>query len=128
MTNTSGTIDNNGATSHIFTANGTFTFTFRDVTGNTGSVTATVSNIDTTPPVISLIGSGSITVQKDSVYTDSGATWTDNVDGSGTLVASGTVDTSHTGTYTLTYSKTDTAGNTATTATRAVTVVLDTNT
>ena len=38
------------ATSHTFTWNGTYTFTFSDLAGNTGSVTATVSNIDKTIP------------------------------------------------------------------------------
>ncbi len=45
------TITNNeGLTTRIFTANGSFTFEFIDAAGNTGSVTATVSNIDKTSP------------------------------------------------------------------------------
>ena len=37
---------------HEFTANGTHTFNFKDMAGNTSSITATVSNIDKTAPVI----------------------------------------------------------------------------
>jgi len=38
--------NNNGATTYTFTDNGVFTFEFADAAGNTGSATATVSNID----------------------------------------------------------------------------------
>lgn len=48
---------------------------------------------DTTPPVLTLIGNPSITVLKGSVYTDSGALWTDNIDGTGTVMSVDTVDT-----------------------------------
>ena len=44
------------------------------------------------------------------------------MDGSGTVVASGSVDTATLGTYILTYDKTDSSGNAATTVTRSVTV------
>ena len=42
--------NNGGSDSYTFTANGSFTFNFTDTTGNTGSVTATVNNIDKTQP------------------------------------------------------------------------------
>ena len=54
-------------------------------------------------------------------WTDPGAT----ADGGETVTASGTVDTNTVGTYTITYTATDAAGNTGT-ATRTVTVVADT--
>jgi S-layer homology domain/Domain of unknown function (DUF5011) len=53
---------------------------------------------------------------------DAGATWTDNFDGTGTIVASGTVNTAIPGTYILTYRKTDAAGNIAIPVTRTITV------
>ena len=47
------TVTNNGGTlTRTFSQNGSFTFTFMDVAGNAGSSTATVSNIDKTPPTI----------------------------------------------------------------------------
>jgi Beta-1,4-xylanase len=49
------TITNNGGSaSYTFTQNGSFTFEFVDAAGHTGSVTATVSNIDKTAPVLKL--------------------------------------------------------------------------
>ena len=55
-------------------------------------------------------------------YTELGATWTDAVDGSGTVSdITGSVNTAAVGSYTRTYRKTDVAGNVGT-ATRTVTV------
>lgn len=45
-------INNDGSTSYLFTDNGTFTFNFTDLAGNTGSATAEVNNIDKTPPEV----------------------------------------------------------------------------
>jgi hypothetical protein len=73
---------------------------------------------DTTAPVIS-VTSGNDTVDLESSWTDAGAT----ADTGETVTASGIVDTSVTGTYTITYTATDPAGNTGT-ATRTVTVVI----
>ena len=42
------------ATSHTFTANGSFTFTATDTAGNTSSRTVTITNIDKTAPVITI--------------------------------------------------------------------------
>lgn len=42
--------NNDGSRTKTFTENGSFTFTFVDQVGNNGSTTATVSNIDKTPP------------------------------------------------------------------------------
>ena len=79
---------------------------------------------DTTPPVVTLSGSASMTIAHGSVFSDAGATWTDNVDGTGTiaLASSGSVNTMILGTYTLTYTKVDAASNTGNTVTRTVTV------
>ncbi|MCX6823312.1 MAG: myxococcus cysteine-rich repeat containing protein [candidate division SR1 bacterium] len=42
-------------TGHLFTGNGTFTFTFLDLAGNTGSVTAIVNRIDKIKPTATVI-------------------------------------------------------------------------
>ena len=42
--------NNGGSTSYTFTANGSFVFNFIDTAGNTGTATATVSNIDKIGP------------------------------------------------------------------------------
>ena len=109
---TSGTVD----TSTV----GTYTITYSatDAAGNTGTATRTVNVVDTTPPVITVEGDNPATVELGATYTDAGAT----ADGGETVTTSGTVDTSTVGTYTITYSATDAAGNTGT-ATRTVNVV-----
>jgi len=96
---------------------GTYTleYTYTDTAGNTGNVvTRTVNVTDQTAPVVTLSGSASITIAQGSVFTDDGATWVDNVDGSGIIAVatSGSVNTAVVGTYNLEYTYTDVAGNT----------------
>ena len=78
---------------------------------------------DTTPPSITLQGSATINHEQGTAYTDDGATANDAKDGSVAVTTSGTVGTAA-GTYTLTYSATDAAGNNAS-ITRTV-IVADT--
>lgn len=106
----------------------TVTYTASDQANNSAIKVRTVKVIaDTTAPVIVLFGSSTINIAKGSSYTDSGATATDNVDGGITVTTSGVVDTDKLGTYTMTYTATDAAGNTATEE-RVVTVIGDDNT
>jgi hypothetical protein len=79
------------------------------------------STPDTIPPVITMNGDESVSIHVGDTYTDLGATATDNVDGTDSVTTSGTVDTMTAGIYTITYTATDVAGNTAT-ATRTVNV------
>jgi beta-glucanase (GH16 family) len=81
--------------------------------GNTAS--------DRVKPVISILGSTNVKLQEGGSYNDPGAIATDNVDGSLTPVVSGTLGSAP-GEYSLTYTATDRAGNSAT-ATRRVTVI-----
>lgn len=78
---------------------------------------------DTTQPVLTLKGSNPMTIDVGSSFTDPGATATDDVDGdiSSSIGVTGTVDTSTVGTYTLTYTVSDEAGNVST-GTRTVNV------
>ena len=101
---------------------GTYTLTYSasDSAGNTATATRTVIVADTTPPVISLVGSASMTHEQGTAFTDPGVSAMDTVDGSVAVVTSGTVGTD-VGTYTLTYTATDAANNSAT-ATRTVIV------
>ena len=77
---------------------------------------------DNTPPVVTLIGSASITVELGGTFSDPGAT----ADTGESVSASGSVNTSQVGSYLITYSATDSSGNTGT-ATRTVNVVDTTN-
>jgi len=87
------------------------------------SMAATTTPASTsTPPIITLNGSSTMSVVVNTTFTDPGATATDDVDGSVSVSATGTVDTSTMGTYIIVYSATDTHSNTATTS-RTVNVV-----
>jgi autotransporter-associated beta strand protein len=90
----------------------------------TGSLTVTSGPVitDATPPVITLTGSASVAVNWGSSYADAGATATDETaPATPAVTTTNPVNTSVPGSYTVTYSATDTAGNTAT-ATRTVVV------
>ncbi|MBN1576096.1 MAG: DUF5011 domain-containing protein [Chitinispirillaceae bacterium] len=77
---------------------------------------------DVTKPQITLNGSSTVTLNKGSTWTDPSATATDDRDGSITPVRTGSFDIDVVGTYTLTYTATDKAGN-SNSVTRTVTVV-----
>ncbi|MHB8860383.1 MAG: immunoglobulin-like domain-containing protein [Minisyncoccota bacterium] len=68
---------------------------------------------DTTPPVVTLVGDAAMQITVGDMFTDPGATATDDVDGTLTskIQETGTIDASTAGLYTLTYSATDAAGN-----------------
>ena len=106
---------------------GTYTITY-DVTDSTGNIALTktrvVNVVDTTLPIISLLGDNSITIEVGSSYNDAGATASDNYDGdiTSSIIANSTVNTSLAESYTVTYNVTDANGNAATTATRIVKV------
>jgi hypothetical protein len=82
------------------------------------------ASMDAGAPVISLIGDADVSHAQGKPYTDAGATATDDVDGdiTSSITTSGTVTTGTAGTYTITYSVSDSAGNAATQVTRTVTV------
>ena len=62
-------------------------------------------------PVITLNGENPISLFIGELYTDLGATALDDIDGELSVLSTGIVDTSATGTYTITYSVTDASGN-----------------
>lgn len=108
--------------------NYTLTYSVSDSSGNSASASRNVEvialeNNDITPPVITLIGSADILVIKGDNYVDEGATATDDVDGdlTSSISVSGNVDTATIGNYTLTYSVSDSSGN-STSASRNVEV------
>ncbi len=83
---------------------------------------ATETSGDTVAPVITINGNNPAEVQKGASYLDLGASVTDNVDNNiGITVTGEQIDTSVVGSYTVTYSAVDQAGN-KTEATRTVEV------
>jgi formylglycine-generating enzyme required for sulfatase activity len=78
-------------------------------------------------PVINLLGANPIEIHKGTPFIDPGATVVDDKDSGLSVVVSGTVNSGVVGSYTLTYSATDSDGNEGTPVTRTVNVVLDPN-
>lgn len=130
-------LDTSSQTTHIITYSAT------DAKGNSATVTRAVivgasssdsgsgsgasttpsdtTPADTTAPVVTLNGDAAMQITVGDTFTDAGATASDDVDGSLTPVVTGAVDTATAGSYTLTYTATDSAGN-AGSASRLVTV------
>jgi len=107
---------------------GTYIVTYiaTDKAGNKVTETRIVTVVlpsDTTKPVITLKGNPDLILAQDTNYAEAGAIANDLRDGVVHVVITGSVDTSKVGTYTVTYTATDKAGNKATKM-RTVTVVL----
>ena len=86
----------------------------------------TVNVVDTTVPIITLLGSNPQIIEVGTAYAELGATATDNYDGDITasiVIDATAVNTSVLGSYFVTYNVTDSEGNAATQVTRTVTVV-----
>lgn len=94
--------------------------------GSGGEENPVNTTSDTTVPVITITGVNPLQVQLGGTYTDAGASASDDVDGdiSTSIIVSGTVDTAALGSYKITYTVKDAAGNMAT-AERNVTVFND---
>jgi uncharacterized delta-60 repeat protein len=88
-----------------------------DAAGNSATNSFTVTVQDTTPPAITLLGGNTLTNYINTIFTDPGATATDLVAGNLTsaIVVTGTVNTNVLGSNVLTYTVSDTYGNTAVT-------------
>src|SRR5881628_2959288 len=114
----SGSVDANSVGSY------TLSYSVSDGHGNSASASRTVNVVDTTSPVLSLVGAATMTIECHSVFSDPGATARDLCAGdlSGQIQVSGSVDANSVGSYTLSYSVSDGHGNSAS-ASRTVNVV-----
>jgi formylglycine-generating enzyme required for sulfatase activity len=88
-------------------------YSVTDAGGNAHSAIRTVTVQDTTDPVITLIGDNNFTHPLNTAWVGPGYDVNDSLDGNLTasVSISGTVDVNTTGTYTLTYTVSDAAGN-----------------
>ena len=99
-------------------------YTYIGSSGNEAlEVTRTVIVEDTTVPVITITGDSTVYIVYQGVYTELGATFSDNYDASGdAIIVSNTIDTSIRGIFYVTYSYTDSSGNRAASKQRKVVV------
>ena len=121
------------ATHDTFTADGTMTIDLaagaaQDLAGNANPVAATQFHIflDTTPPLITLLGANPQHMDQGATYSELNASALDDRDGdiSGSIVIdSSAVDPAVAGTYAVTYNVQDAVGNAAVEHTRTVVVV-----
>ena len=100
----------------VRTENDVVYYTVKDSSGNETTVQRQIVRKDVVAPVITLKGDASITINAGSAYQEPGYTANDNIDGDVTdqVQISGYVNIYHAGTYTLTYTATDSYGNQAT--------------
>ena len=102
------------------TINGEYTVTYssEDQVGNIGYAYRRVTVRDTTGPIITLNGQKIIEIPLGGTYNEEGAT----SDGGETVTITGAVNTNTLGNYNVTYSSTDTSGNT-TNETRTIKII-----
>jgi alpha-tubulin suppressor-like RCC1 family protein len=102
------------------------TYDLNDTSGNAATqVTRTVTIVDTTLPVITILEDANASHEAGKVYLDPGAVWSDNLDGNGTIKINsiqGGVNEGRQDVYYITYSHTDSSGNVADLKTRKITV------
>lgn len=106
---------------------GTYIITYDAIDSSSNEAIQIIRTViveDTTNPVITLNGEDTIYLEYLDDYNELGAICDDNYDSNCSVIINGDVDTSILGTYYITYSYTDSSGNTAQTITRTVIVQL----
>jgi hypothetical protein len=92
----------------------TIVLTVADLAGSLTYSTNTVVVQDVTPPIITLNGISPVYVECHTNYADAGASAVDNCSGVVAMLTNNPVDPNSPGSYTVTYTATDAAGNSAT--------------
>ncbi len=88
-------------------------FTVEDASGNKDSVAREVNIIDDVAPILTLVGNNPLTVEVNAMFNDPGYTVTDNYYANVTVIVdSSMVEMNKVGEYTVTYTATDSSGNT----------------
>jgi surface protein len=90
------------------------TYTATDAAGNTTSQIRTINIVDITAPVIILSGDNPLMQNDDTAYIEPGYRATDNSGEAITVIVSGAFTANTPGSYTLTYTASDSTGNTST--------------
>ena len=98
-------------------------YQWTDAAGNVADpVTRTITVVDNTKPLISLIGPAEVFHEAGQPYEDAGAYWSDLVEGEGVVIPNGQVDVQTPGVYSINFEFADANGNAADPVTRTVTV------
>ena len=122
--NVTGSVRVTGAVNHTKVGTYAISYDVADGAGNAAMQQSRTVNVvsDTVRPVITLSGPAKITMYVGNYYVEPGYAATDNIDGDITakVKVTGTVNILQPGTYTLTYSVTDSSGNAAVSKTRTV--------
>jgi len=116
----SGTVDRNTVGTYILT------YSAKDPSGNKAMATRTVSVVDTTKPVIALLGANPQTIECHGAYVELGAKASDNCAGdltSAIVIDATRVNASAVGSFTVTYNVEDPSHHHADTVTRGVNVM-----
>ena len=125
--NDGSTVSITGSVNTFVVGSYTITYNATDVAGNPATpITRTVNVVDTTKPVITLVGSDTVTLEIHNTYTDAGVSASDNYDGnltSSVVINPTNINKDVVGSYTVTYNVVDDHGNNATQVTRTVNVV-----
>jgi hypothetical protein len=87
--------------------------TITDASDNVIGTTTLDFAFDNVTPTITLNGDANTSILVGGTFSDPGVTVTDNLDANASTTVSGSVNPNVTGTYTITYTATDCAGNTA---------------
>ena len=114
--NCAGTVTGTTPDQLSYTAAGTYTihWTYTDGTGNSSTQNQTVVVTDVHAPTIALVGSSSMTIECHTTFVDPGVTTTDNcAPANVNVTTTGLPNTNVLGTYTVTYTATDSGGNQA---------------
>ncbi|WP_224370827.1 immunoglobulin-like domain-containing protein [Hyalangium versicolor] len=120
-------ITRSGSVNSSATGAYTLVYNVTDPAGQSAPSVSRVVNVsDTLAPSITVLGAANQQVQCGSPYVDPGATATDVCSGNLPVVTNGSVNTHAVGSYTLGYSASDAAGNTATAASARAVSVIDT--
>ncbi len=101
----------------------TVMWTATDASGNTATSTQLVTIIDTTAPVITLLGDNPQNIPVFDAYVEAGATVTDNYDSGLVATTTSNVDINTIGSYIVHYNVIDSNGNNAVQVTRTVNVI-----
>ena len=108
-------------TGTMLTQAGNFKVVVTNSSGSAASQLAALTVNDSTMPVVTVVGSQTITIAQGASFTDPGATATDPCSGALSVITNGSVNASAAGTYVLTYTATNGSGGSAT-GQRVVTV------